>query len=92
MQKLQQTVRGRFLLCERQKPKSAKQSNYSWADPKVVTALKTQTQQHHYRMQLPASTARMGEWLHSLAAKTTDEKGKPPPSTTQKTSVQRMER
>lgn len=26
----------------------------------------------------------MGEWLHSLAAKTTDEKGKPPPSTTQK--------
>lgn len=42
-------------------------------------------------MQLPASTARMGEWLDSLAAKAADEKGKPP-ATTQKTSMQRTER
>lgn len=42
----------------------------SRSDQEVMTALQTQRQQHHYRMQLPVSTPRVGEWLDSFAAKT----------------------
>lgn len=54
----------------------------SRADQGVMTALQTQRRQRHYRMQLPASTVRVGEWLDSLAAKKTEKKTPPPPPTT----------
>lgn len=61
----------------------------SRVDQGVMTALQTQRQLHHYRMQLPASTLRVGEWLDSLAAKKTEKKQT---TTNNKKSMQGMGR